>query len=551
MKIRAVVLLLLLAALSRCHGFEGLESFETASVEHKCIHHMLSKEYPAQLQDFHESDPHQHAATFFNDQISSHGMQFTASHAAAARPYETADNAPDGWHAIRIMLDFSIAEAFTAKADAALVAKYKMSARITQSVRRYFQSVLQVNYYTKYNFAGGKCFKHTIAPFTKFIDLYIVISPENDPKTSYFAAATSCFLSQRDKRPTMGAYILNFAFLKDQPIFNYLYFSTFAHEFTHILGFSSGLFKNFIDLKTGKTITNSVGTGTIGGIKSASYNMITIPDVVNYAKSYFNCPTITGVPLENEGGAGTSGSHWEKTFLPHEYMNPTTANPGIISEFTFSLLRGSGWYRTLTGGAQRFDWGKGTGCKYFSHCPPLHQGTCADNQVGFATCSADYDAKAVCSKDNSYGTGCTRKSPQEHSCFINKDGKLLKNEAYGPMSRCFVWTVNNVTPANFAEPRCHMTFCDKNGVLNIKYGASIVKCTKSGEVISNLEQTHKLVCPDLKDFCDEANNRCAEDCNASGVCTESKTCICYYGFTGATCSTSNIKQPETAQLFAP
>lgn len=546
MKIQAghFVLFLLLAAAS-CHEVPDMSSFGETVQEHKCIHHLLTKQYPPQLSEFHEADPHQHAATFFNGGEGSHSMQFTPSHLGA---YDSPDNAPDGWHGIRIYLDFSFADTFTANADAALKGKYQMSARITQSVKRYFQSVLQVNYYQKHNFNGGKCYNHNIAAFSKYIDLYIVISPENDSGTNYFAAALACYLSPRDRRPTMGAYILNFAFLKDLPINNYLYFSTFAHEFTHILGFSNDLFGYYTDLKTGAKLTNVVGQSTIGGLKSSTYNIITIPDVVNYARSYFNCPTLPGVPLENEGGEGTAGSHWEKTFLPHEYMNPTTANPGIISEFTFSLLRGSGWYRTMTGGSQRFDWGQGSGCGYFNHCPPSHQGTCTDSQVGFATCSADYDAKALCIKDSSYGTGCPRKSPQEHSCFINKGDKpLLKNEEYGPLSRCFVWTMNNVTPANFPEPRCHLTFCDSTGALLIKYGSSVVKCTKSGEVITSLETTHKLVCPDIQDFCGEANARCPDDCNAKGVCTASRTCICYHGFTGESCSQTST----TAQLFAP
>jgi hypothetical protein len=34
----------------------------------------------------------------------------------------------------------------------------------------------------------------------------------------------------------------------------YFYFSTFVHEFTHILGFSNDLWKNYIDPETGKNL---------------------------------------------------------------------------------------------------------------------------------------------------------------------------------------------------------------------------------------------------------------------------------------------------------
>ena len=31
--------------------------------------------------------------------------------------------------------------------------------------------------------------------------------------------------------------------------------------------------------------------------------------------AHFNCPTLQGVELENQGGGGTAGSHWELRIL--------------------------------------------------------------------------------------------------------------------------------------------------------------------------------------------------------------------------------------------
>lgn len=537
--------ILALAALCFCHQELVMESFSETVVEHKCAHHLLVSEHPPEMAEFHPDDPHHLPGTAFNSDGASHNQLFTVSNLKA---FPDPAKVPDGWHGIRIYLDFTYANSFVNKADQALLAKYQLSARLTQTARSYFQSALQVNYFSTFNHNGSVCRKRNIPKFSRPIDLYIVIDPENNSATSYVAAALSCLFSPRDKRPITGAYILNFAKLDVKPVSAYIYFSTFAHEFTHILGFSGSAFKYFTSIKDEKVLSSVMKEGIIGGTSTQKYTFIVVPEVVNYARSYFNCPSLIGVPLENEGGAGTLGSHWEKTFLPHEYMNPTTANPGIISEFTFALLRGSGWYRTLKGGAQRFDWGKGTGCKYFNHCPPLHQGTCEPSQVGFATCSADYDAKAICSKDTTYSSGCTRKSPQFQSCFIdNKDKPLLNNEQYGRFSRCFVWTKNNVTPKDFPEPRCHLSFCDASNVLNIRYGDKWIKCTKSGQIYSDLEKTHKLVCPNIHDFCDEANNRCPEDCNGRGICTETRTCICHNGYTGTTCNKVDTKaQPYAA-----
>jgi hypothetical protein len=35
---------------------------------------------------------------------------------------------------------------------------------------------------------------------------------------------------------------------------------------------------------------------------------------------HYNCPTIPGMQLENQGGAGYAGAHWEKTILENDVM---------------------------------------------------------------------------------------------------------------------------------------------------------------------------------------------------------------------------------------
>jgi proprotein convertase subtilisin/kexin type 5 len=47
---------------------------------------------------------------------------------------------------------------------------------------------------------------------------------------------------------------------------------------------------------------------------------IVTPKVVATAKKYYNCPTVDGMELENEGGSGSRGSHWEKSILMNEFM---------------------------------------------------------------------------------------------------------------------------------------------------------------------------------------------------------------------------------------
>lgn len=78
------------------------------------------------------------------------------------------------------------------------------------------------------------------------------------------------------------------------------------------------------------------------------------------ARSHFDCPTLLGVELEDQGGTGTAGQHWEKRVLgvsewvesgrglglrfvaQNEAMTgQVTFNP-VFSRFTFAALEDSG-----------------------------------------------------------------------------------------------------------------------------------------------------------------------------------------------------------------
>jgi Leishmanolysin len=228
----------------------------------------------------------------------------------------------------------------------------------------------------------------------------------------------------------------------------YLYFSTFAHEFTHILGFSNDLFPNYV--VPGSTqkrgINQVVGSTTISGQR---FTTIVLPEVLSYAKSFFGCPNLAGVPIENDGGEGSAGSHWEKTFLPQEYMNPTVENPGYISDFTMNLLRGSGWYKIDSGAVQHYDWGQGSGCGHFNICPS-GPGYCSASQVGASVCSSEWNAKAQCVQDRTFSSSCNLKRQKSHSCLLANVFDKDATEFYGPGARCI-----NYVAAGGTTAKCH------------------------------------------------------------------------------------------------
>jgi hypothetical protein len=86
----------------------------------------------------------------------------------------------------------------------------------------------------------------------------------------------------------------NYVSFKDNDFSNKVfsaYLETTIHELLHIIVFDPELFKNFLDPATGAKYTTEIYDATNGLIKS--------PKVIQAAKDYFGCATITGMPLEN------------------------------------------------------------------------------------------------------------------------------------------------------------------------------------------------------------------------------------------------------------
>ena len=137
---------------------------------------------------------------------------------------------------------------------------------------------------------------------------------------------------------------------KSQEYFQYI----IIHEFTHILGFLNSYFENYFHNIFYKNDTYGITRAYINSCK-----------VLEVARKYFDCPDLDGVALEEYGGDGTVGSHWDARILYGDNMNgvihPTEQ---VISEFTLALLEDSGYYKAnyYTGGLMRY--GKHKGCSF-------------------------------------------------------------------------------------------------------------------------------------------------------------------------------------------
>ena len=186
------------------------------------------------------------------------------------------------------------------------------------------------------------------------IDLIIFGRFDDEMDEYVLASAGACYIDAKTSQPIVGIVNIN-SNVNYSKINSKEYFqSIIIHEFTHILGFSSGYFKDVFHNMFSRTDENGVLRFFINS-----------PKVLEVAKKYYNCPDIDGVELEDYGGSGTAGSHWEARILLGDYMNGVIySEEQVISEFTLALLEDTGYYKAnyYTGGLMRF--GKGKGCDF-------------------------------------------------------------------------------------------------------------------------------------------------------------------------------------------
>lgn len=102
------------------------------------------------------------------------------------------------------------------------------------------------------------------------------------------------------------------------------------------------------------------------GKRKDGHYIIKSPLVLELGKKYFGCPTMEGVGLENGGGSGSSGSHWERAELGDEAMTAADINEPKYSLFTLSLLEDSGWYKPDYSMADEIIFGYGEGCGFIN-----------------------------------------------------------------------------------------------------------------------------------------------------------------------------------------
>jgi len=236
--------------------------------------------------------------------------------------------------------------------------------------------------------------KTTGVPSADFV-LYVTARPTGG---STLAWALTC-QSDQYRRPTAGHANFSPSRISTAADDYALQLSTAWHEIVHALGFSSSKFGDFRkpgDITQTESYSNIIKTFTERG---KTVSKIVTPNVITKVREQYGCNDpwpAAGFELEDYGGSGTAGSHWEKRLGFNEVMTGTADPVSIYSAITYALLEDSGWYSVDYSSAQPLPWGAGEGCSF----PQLACSSWSDRYFCSSSsqegCTVDYRYKAIC-----------------------------------------------------------------------------------------------------------------------------------------------------------
>ena len=440
----------------------------------------------------------------------------------------------DGYTPIKIGYDFTTLQ----RPSSMTTSTYSLVKSLLQQTRVEFSKFVQVQH-TNFDLSGiaddimELCELDTIgAGYADFLvnnDVIIFPQFDSDLGSNVLAAAAPCIVTNSN-RPYGGVLYINTNLNFNKGNTNQYLKNILLHEITHILVFHPYF---FTALKLNQT--------------EGSNSYIISPKAVAKAREHFDCSSITRIPLENQGGTGSVGSHWESRYMLGDYMISTDYPDQAISDITLGLFEDSGFYKVnyYSGGLFRF--GKGKGCGFMDESKK-----CIENEKATFEEFCDTANAAMCSssrtlKSSCYLTTYTSSIPtayqyfsdprkggfpaadycpvpyQAHSsstyfsnhCSIGSSSLSSEyNEKIGFDSFCFMSSIlpSSSTASTSQIPICYEVRCDAdNNQFTVTIGSSEIACpTEGGTVSAPSGFTGSIVCPKYSDICLSDGSVCNE-----------------------------------------
>jgi len=368
--------------------------------------------------------------------------------------------------------------------------------------------------------------------------LYVTSRQTGCLSGQYVAFSSPCYLDTTDSRP-LAAYV-NFCpeFVKEESLD--MLVDTGVHEVLHTLYFNDALFGKYVD-NDGKPL----GRDQVVRYVTDTQLEVVSPKAVEKAREHFGCNTLGGVRLEDQGGCGTSTSHWDARYLQGEVMtgqgsDETAFSRSVWTAITMGLAEDSGWYLPIYEQAQALPFGRNEGCEFISDtCWALasqdNEFFCRGTQRG---CTPDRLATARC-MEMPFGNKCRSMLPfngTASDCLNPTVEPPFNFLAHGAFSRCL--EAEALGGQQLVDGGACLRGACINGEYHIVIGGGSFRCPPGGYLdIAQSTREGALLrigpCPPSEEICPSLS--CPADCSTNGRCIDG-ACQCFLGYTGWDCS---------------
>ena len=378
-----------------------------------------------------------------------------------------------------------------------------------------------------------------------FNDLVVFPYFDSTLGSSTLAAAAMCIYLSSNYRPIYGVVAINPNLSFNKKNTDLYMKNLFLHEFTHILVFTPDLF-------------SSLGMMTTRIFDGSFVSFVNSPKVLTVARQHFNCTSLNGVPLENQGSTGSVGAHWEARYMLGDYMISSDYCDNVMSDITLALFEDSGLYKVNYYSGGLFKFGKNMGCSFFNKkcieggstdfkeefCTNSNQYFCSRTKLTKGQCiiteavdtipkryryfsdddlggfpSANYcPVSNVYKQENDYYPG---------SCAVGTSSLSAEyGEEIGKESFCFISSLipSNSKLSNIERAICYKVECDNEKMqIIVNIGNNKVQCpTEGGNIDNPTGFKGSIVCPKFYEICGQEMENEGDVCNSMFDCFDKK-----------------------------
>ena len=426
-----------------------------------------------------------------------------------------------------------------------------------------------------------------------------------DEALSTLAVSSPCAIDPHSDRPVVGFanVCLNTITTNEDgavdPASVQTMIDVLSHELVHVLGLNSELYKYFRNSKNGKSLTKRKKTflgkdagfeiseaqcvngqstrmmevpceNTVqyktesivynNGMVERGYYEVLLPTVATVAQNHFNCPTLSGVRLENQPTSEDCfGSHFDERTWFTEFMSAVyDEDAAVLSPLTLAFLEDTGWYKSDFTQASNSPFGLKAGCDFVNEScivdekvPAYGKGFFCDDLSGEEwMCGPSHEFRAKCDLEsyayprrtyfepNHLGPSFTHADfcPMAVSKAVDCDddsGDVVKIhpqiEVFGSGSQCIDVTIKgngkgkgNGNVSNVKQKMssaCLKTGCNSDlRTFDFEVENKIYSCDSDYQIIhanvSSIE--YEFTCPRITQVC--PNMFCPSMCSGKGVC---------------------------------